>query len=185
MDRELVIRAREGDHDAFARLAAGSIGRLNALARLIVHDYTIAEDAVQEALVEAWRSLRGLRDPDRFDAWLNRILVRSCQDARRREARQARVAVSWPTGHEPALEGSEAALATADRLERGLRRLTIDQRTVLVLTYYLDLPLAEAAATLGIPVGTMKSRMNRATAALRSAIDADERLSAEPVELPS
>ena len=92
VDRQLVIRAREGDHDAFARLAAASIGRLNGIARLILHDYGLAEDAVQESLVEAWRSLRGLRDPDRFDPWLNRILVRACQDARRRES------ATWPAG---------------------------------------------------------------------------------------
>ena len=83
MDRDLVIRAREGDHDAFAQLAARSIGRLNALARLILTDYSRAEDAVQDALVDAWRDFRGLRDPDRFDAWLNRILIRACQNARR------------------------------------------------------------------------------------------------------
>ena len=79
MDREIVIQAREGDHDAFARLAAASLGRLNAIARLILHDYAAAEDAVQEALVDAWRDLRSLRDPDRFDAWLTRILVRAAR----------------------------------------------------------------------------------------------------------
>ena len=88
MDRELVVLAREGDHDAFARLVASSIGRLNAIARLILRDYGLAEDAVQDAFVDAWRSLPGLRDPDRFDAWLTRLLVRSCQDVRRRARRR-------------------------------------------------------------------------------------------------
>lgn len=182
VDRQLVIRAREGDHDAFARLAAASIGRLNGIARLILHDYGLAEDAVQDLLVEAWRSLRGLRDPDRFDPWLNRILVRACQDTRRRELRRGRLELPWLGTDQATSDDTPASIATADLLERGLRMLTIEQRTVLVLAYYLDLPLADAAATLGIPTGTMKSRLNRATSALRAAIDADEHVPTGPVE---
>ena len=185
VDRQLVIRAREGDHDAFARLAAASIGRLNGIARLILHDYALAEDAVQESLVEAWRNLRGLRDPDRFDPWLNRILVRSCQDARRRESRRGRLELPWLGNDEPVSDDTLASIAAADQLERGLRLLTIEQRTVLVLAYYLDLSLADAAATLGIPTGTMKSRLNRSLAALRAALDADERRPARTVEQPT
>src|SRR5262245_64974167 len=78
MQRELVERARRGDHDAFAVLAAAAISRLDGAARLILHDPEQAKDAVQETLVRAWRDLRGLRDPDRFDAWLHRLLVNSC-----------------------------------------------------------------------------------------------------------
>lgn len=185
MDRELVVRARDGDHDAFARLAAASIGRLNAIARLILHDYGAAEDAVQDALVDAWRNLRALRDPDRFDAWLNRILVRSCQDTRRRESRRSRAELPWLVDGEPASDDAQASIAAADQLEQALRRLTLEQRTVLVLAYYLDLSLADAAAILGIPVGTMKSRLNRALGALRAAIDADERRPVQPVEQPT
>lgn len=185
MDRQLVILAREGDHDAFARLAAASIGRLNGIARLILHDHGLAEDVVQEALVDAWRDLRGLRDPDRFDAWLNRILVRACQDARRRESRRSRTELPWLGQGEPAFDDAAASVASADQLERALRRLTIDQRTILVLAFYLDLPLVDAAKTLGIPVGTMKSRLNRATSALRAAVEADDRLPVRPVEQPS
>jgi len=185
MDREIVIQAREGDHDAFARLAAASIGRLNAIARLILHDYSAAEDAVQEALVDAWRDLRNLRDPDRFDAWLTRILVRACQDARRRVRRRGLMELQIDTPVGFALDDTETAVANADRLERGLRRLTIDQRTVLVLAFYLDLPLADSAAILGIPVGTMKSRLSRSLAAMRAAIDADERQPNRSAELPA
>jgi RNA polymerase sigma factor (sigma-70 family) len=175
MDRELVIQARGGDHDAFARLASGSIGRLNAIARLILSDQSRVEDAVQDALVDAWRNLRGLRDPERFDAWLNRILVRSCQDMRRLDRR--RRLIELPLADNDSGTGDlQASVAVTDQLERGLRRLTVDQRTVLVLSYYLDLSLADAAATLGIPVGTMKSRLNRAVDALRASIDASERL---------
>jgi len=174
MDRELVVRAQGGDHDAFARLATGSIGRLNTIARLIMADHARAEDAVQDAFVDAWRDLRGLRDPDRFDAWLNRLLVRACQNARRLDRRRAVVELPL-LADSRGLGDLEASVALTDQIERGLRRLTIDQRTVLVLSFYLDLPLADAAATLGVPLGTMKSRLNRALAALRAVIDADAR----------
>jgi len=185
MDREIVIRAQEGDHDAFGRLAAASIGRLNAIARLILHDHTAAEDAVQEALVDAWRDLRSVRDPDRFDAWLTRILVRACQDARRRVRRRGLMELQIDLPPVGTFDDAQTAVANADRLERGLRRLTVDQRTVLVLAFYLDLPLAEAAAILGIPIGTMKSRLNRSLAAMRAAIDADERQPNRSAELPA
>ena len=181
MDRELVIRAQGGDHDAFARLAAGSIGRLNAIARLILADYARAEDAVQDAFVDAWRDLRGLRDPDRFDAWLNRLLIRSCQNARQRDRRRGAFELHVEIDS-PAFDDVQTAVANHDLLERGLRQLTIDQRAVLVLAFYLDLPLADAAATLGIPIGTMKSRLSRAIVALRATLAADERQPAQRVE---
>jgi RNA polymerase sigma-70 factor, ECF subfamily len=185
MDREIVIQAREGDHDAFARLAAISIGRLNAIARLILHDYSAAEDAVQEALVDAWRDLPALREPDRFDTWLTRILIRACQDARRRNRRRGLMELPLEAPLSSAFEDTQTAVANADRLDRGLRRLTVDQRTVLVLAFYLDLPLADAAAILGIPIGTMKSRLSRSLAAMRAAIDADERQPNRSAELPA
>jgi RNA polymerase sigma-70 factor, ECF subfamily len=185
MSREIVVRAQEGDHDAFERLAAASIGRLNAIARLILHDHAAAEDAVQEALVAAWRNLRGLRDPDRFDAWLTTILVRACQDARRRSSRRGVMELPLGATETPTSDDAEASFATSDRLERGLRRLTIDQRTVLVVAYYLDLPSADAAAILGIPIGTLKSRLSRSIVALRAAIDADERRPSHSAEQPA
>jgi RNA polymerase sigma factor (sigma-70 family) len=181
MDRELVVLARGGDHDAFARLVAGSIGRLNAIARLILRDYTLAEDAVQDAFVDAWRSLPGLRDPDRFDAWLTRLLVRSCQDVRRRMRRRA-VELPLLSSDHPDSTDHQAAFAVTDQIERGLQGLTVDQRAVLVLSFYLDLPLAEAASVLGIPTGTMKSRLHRAITALRATVDADDRPIARTAE---
>jgi len=185
MSRELVILAREGDHEAFARLATASIGRLNAVARLILHDSTIAEDAVQDALVEAWRDLRALRDPDRFDAWLNRLLVRSCQDAWRRRSRRALVELPLRPIDDSPIGDVQSSVALADELDRGLRRLTLDQRAVVVLTFYLDLPIAEVAATLGVPVGTVKSRLNRSISALRASVDADSRYSSMASERPA
>jgi RNA polymerase sigma factor (sigma-70 family) len=181
MDRELVVLAREGDHDAFARLVTASIGRLNAIARLILRDYALAEDAVQDAFVDAWRSLPGLRDPERFDAWLTRLLVRSCQDVRRRARRRVAEFPLTPDDG-PHTPDHQSAFAVTDQIERALQGLTLDQRTVLVLSFYLDLPLAEAASVLGIPAGTMKSRLNRAISALRATVDADDRPIARTAE---
>ena len=172
---ELVVRARAGDRDAFSELAARSIGRLTAVARMILRDEYAAQDAVQETFIEAWRSLPGLREPDRFEAWLRRLLVRSCFKGVRRNKRIEAAEIRLTPADEPAFAGLERDVDIHDQLERGLARLPVDQRTVVVLVYYLDLPLADAAQAMGVPLGTAKSRPNRATAALRAAIDADSR----------
>jgi RNA polymerase sigma-70 factor, ECF subfamily len=173
--RDLVIRARGGDRDAFSELAARSIGRLTAVARMILRDEYAAQDAVQDAFIEAWRSLPGLREPDVFDAWIRRLLVRSCFRAVRRGKRVSTIEIQLTPADEPAITGPERSFDLHDQLERGLARLPAQQRAVVVLVYYLDLPLADAAQTIGIPLGTMKSRLNRATAALRAALEADDR----------
>jgi len=178
--RDLVVRAREGDRDAFSELAARSIGRLTAVARMILRDEYAAQDAVQETFIEVWRSLPGLREPDRFDAWVRRLLVRACFRGARRSTRVKAIEVRMTPGDEPAIPGRERDLALHDQLERGLARLTAEQRAVVVLVHYLDLPLADAAQALGIPLGTTKSRLNRATSALRAAIEADDR---EPTQM--
>jgi RNA polymerase sigma factor (sigma-70 family) len=185
MHRELVVKAQGGDRDAFSRLAAASLGHLNAVARLVVRDETQAEDAVQDALVDAWRDLRGLRDPERFDGWLYRLLIRSCQDVSRRQRRRRTIELPMLAVEGPATPDSQHAVAVTDELERGLRRLTVEQRAVLVLTFYLDLSLADAAAVLGIPVGTMKSRLHRSLAALRAELEAGRRSSPYPVGGPA
>jgi RNA polymerase sigma-70 factor (ECF subfamily) len=171
MQRELVERAVAGDHDAFSELARVSISKLYAVARLILRDGTRAEDATQEALVAAWRDMAGLRDPDRFEAWLHRVLVRECYRMAKRERRRVEVEnqvqplVSTPDpSHQQALR---------DELERGFERLPVEQRTVLVLHHYLGYSFPEIASALGVPVGTAKSRVNRATAAMRAALLAD------------
>jgi RNA polymerase sigma factor (sigma-70 family) len=176
MRRDLVERAMTGDHDAFAELARVSIGRLYATARLILRDDGRAEDATQEALVAAWRDLSGLRDPDRFDAWLHRLLVRACYREIRRGRHRWTIEVDVDS-HESVDAGADAGFDVADRdqLERGFRRLDADQRMVLVLHYYLGLSLDEAAEALGVPPGTVRSRLNRATKAMRAALDADAR----------
>ena len=176
--QELVVRARGGDRDAFSELASRTIGRLTAVARMILRDEFSAQDAVQETYIEAWRSLPGLREPDRFEAWLRRLLVRSCFRAVRRVKRADAREIRLTPTDEPPVAGGERDLQLRDQLERGLARLSPEQRAVVVLVYYVDLPLADAALALGIPVGTTKSRLNRATQALRAALEADDR---EPV----
>jgi RNA polymerase sigma-70 factor, ECF subfamily len=184
-EQHLVLQAREGDHHAFNQLCALKIGTLTTLARLILRDEYLAREAVQDALIDAWRGIRGVRDPDRFDAWLRRVLVRACYGRAKESARRQRLetelgSVDLPLSNQPML-----AVERRDHIERALRRLNPEQRAVLVLTYYLDLPLAESAAALGIPLGTMKSRLNRATQALRAALEADERTTAVVEGIPA
>lgn len=174
MERDLVIRAMGGDHDAFTRLASASIGRMFAIARLILRETEPAEDAVQEALVAAWRDLSGLRDPDRFDAWLHRLLVRACYREARRSRRISRVEVR-EIPIEVGGRDESRAIADRDQLERGFRRLDPDQRAILVLHFFAGLPLTEVASALGIPIGTVKSRIHRATQRMRADLEAEAR----------
>ena len=176
MHRDLVERAMAGDHDAFSELARVSIGRLYAAARLILRDPQRAEDATQEALVAAWRDLSSLRDPERFEAWLHRLLVRACyREAGRGRRRWAIEMDIRPSDRiEPGIEPDPAAaLADRDEIERGFVRLDQDQRTVIVLHYYLGLTLDEAAVALGVPPGTVRSRLHRANRILRAALAVD------------
>ena len=171
---ELVLRAREGDRDAFDLLMTAVVDHLFRIARLILRDVDRAEDAVQEALVKCWRDLPGLRDPDRFDAWLNRLLLNSVTDEARRRGRFA-ASISI-LRVEPAEQDSASALADRDELARVFDRLSLEHRTIVVLHHYLGFTLEEAASTIGIPVGTAKSRLHYATDALRAALDADARI---------
>jgi len=173
--QDLVIRARAGDRDAFSQLAARTIGRLTTVARMILRDEYAAQDAVQETFIEAWRSLPGLRDPDKFEAWSRRLLVRACFKSGRRNRRTGAIEIRLTPADEPAVSGSERDLDVHDQLERGLARLSAEHRAAVVLVYYLDLPVADAAQAMNIPLGTAKSRLNRATLALRAAIEADDR----------
>jgi RNA polymerase sigma-70 factor (ECF subfamily) len=173
VQRDVVEAARGGDHEAFEALAIAAGDRLYAIATLALGDRQRAEDAVQETLVHAWRELPGLRDLDRFDAWLYRLLVNACADAGRYQRR-------WSTEvrmirSEPTVEDDARALADRDQLERGFRRLRPDQRVVVVLHFYVGLPVPEIATTLGVPAGTVKSRLHYATETLRAALEADAR----------
>jgi RNA polymerase sigma-70 factor (ECF subfamily) len=174
LDRDLVEQAQRGDRDAFAILAKSHGDRLMAIAQRILRDVGRAEDAVQQTLVIAWRELPSLRDPDRFDAWLQRLLVNaSYGEARRSRAWNAHIRVLPVDGQGGPDES--LSLDNRDRLERGFRRLPPDQRAMLVLTHYLGLSPTEVAERLGIPVGTANSRLHYAHRAMRAAIDADER----------
>ena len=173
MQTELVDRARRGDREAFGVLAGGAVDRLYATARLILRDAELAEDATQEALVRAWRDLPSLRDVERFDAWLYRLLIRSCADLGRHRRRWRAEITVLPS--EPVELDRTSELADRDQLERGLRRLTEPQQAILILTFYLGLSPTESADALNVPVGTAKSRLHYAIESLRAAIAADER----------
>ena len=172
--RELVVRARQGDHDAFAVLAGAALARLDAVAHLILRDADLARDAVQEALVRAWRDLPRLREPERFDAWLHRLTVRTSLDHARVKRRRVLEVELTPLIDLPVADGT-AAFADRDFLDRALARLDPGQRAILVLRFYLDLTLPDAAEVLGIPLGTAKSRLHRALEALRATVAADDR----------
>jgi RNA polymerase sigma-70 factor (ECF subfamily) len=174
VDRTLVEAARFGDEEAFASIARGSADRLFTIAHRILRDVDRAEDAMQHALVTAWRELPGLRNVDRFDAWLNRILVHACYaEARRARAWSANIRLLPADG--PAVADTTIEVITRDLLDRGFRRLPTEQRAIFVLHHHLGLRLGEIAETLGIPLGTVKSRLHHATSALRAAIEADSR----------
>jgi len=169
----LVDRARSGDREAFGILAGGAVDRLYGIARLILRDTELAEDATQEALIRAWRDLPTLRDVERFDAWLYRLIVRACADVGRHRRRWRAEITILPT--EPAEPDRASELADRDELEQALRRLTDAQRTVLILHFYVGLSPSETASVLDVPAGTAKSRLHYAIEALRAAIAADER----------
>lgn len=171
MDRDLVERARRGDREAFAVLVHQASDQLYAVAYRILRDTGLAEDALQNALVLAWRRLPKLRDPERFDAWIHRILVHACYDeSTRTRSWRANVTVLPLDG--PGRADESAAIADRDELERAFRRLTLEQRAVFVLHHYLGLPLVEVAELLGVPAGTARSRLHYATAELRTALTA-------------
>jgi RNA polymerase sigma-70 factor (ECF subfamily) len=179
VDRNLVERAQRGDREAYVDLIHVRIDRLYALAHRILRDVDRAEDALQDALVIAWRDLRGLRDPDRFDAWLHRLVVNVCIAHATRERRRTAPLRVLPIGDGPAAPDELLSIADRDLLERGFRRLSPDQRAILVLHHYLGYAPSEIAETLGIPAGTARSRLHHAHRAMRAALDADARVAVE------
>ena len=175
MDRDLVEAARRGDQAAFIDLVRPRSDRLFAIAQRILRDIDRAEDALQDALVIAWRDLRGLRDPDRFDAWLHRLLVNVCVVHATRERRRTINLRVLPVEGPPARDDL-LTIADRDQLERGFRRLPPEQRAILVLHHYLGYAPSEIAETLGVPAGTARSRLHHAHRAMRAALEADARL---------
>jgi RNA polymerase sigma-70 factor, ECF subfamily len=163
---DLVERAQRGDHAAFDALATGAYHRLYAIARRILRDEYAAQDAVQETLVRAWRDLRALRDRDRFEAWLHRLLVHACADLARGERRR-RVELTGVVADPAAPADDFGRLADRDELERAFLDLSLEHRAVLVLTHYLGMSAPEVARTLGIPTGTVYSRLHYGMRQLR------------------
>jgi RNA polymerase sigma-70 factor (ECF subfamily) len=182
MQRDLVIRAKGGDHDAFSTLAAGAVHRLHRTAWLILRSDTDAADAVQEALLAAWLHIAAVRDPDRFDAWLNRLLVNASFRLAKRTTRRKVVEIPMGIPDTAGPRDIQEVSATRDQLDRAFRRLTPEQRAVLVVHHFLGLPDTEAAGVLDIAVGTFKSRLHRASIAMRAALEADERISTTVTE---
>lgn len=178
--RDLVERAKRGDHDAFALLAGAAVARLDAAARLILRDPELARDAVQEGFIRAWRNLPALRDPDRFDAWLRQLVVHSCIDITRRRRRRA-IEVELTPIDAPSLGDMATDIADRELLDGALRHLDPEWRAVVVLHYFLGMPLPEVAVVLKIPLGTAKSRLHRSLGAMRTTIAADESRFATPI----
>lgn len=177
--RAFVERAQQGDREAFAVLARAAASRLDAAARLITRDSDVARDAVQEALIRAWRDLPGLRDPDRFDAWLHRLIVNaSIDEARRRKRRVIEVRANPIDVASP--QDAYQVLADRDALDRALAELAPEHRALVVLHYYLGMPLPEAAASLGISLGAAKSRLHRAMRSLREVFGVDREDAPQP-----
>ena len=174
MDTDLVTRAQRGDEEAFASLALAAGDRLHAVAHRILRDLDLAEDATQQALLAIWRDLPQLRDPARFDAWSYRLLVRACYAEGRKERRWNPPLRLLPADEPMQADGSRTVI-DRDQLERGFRRLSIDHRAVVVLHHYLDWPLERVAEALGVPAGTVRSRLHHAMRGLRAALDADAR----------
>jgi len=174
MDEDLVIRAQRGDKEAFGLLASEVADRFLAVARRILRDIDLAEDATQQALLSAWQDLPRLRDPDRFEAWSYRLLVHACYAEGRRDRRWAPNLRLLPV-NEPIAPEDLSSVIDRDQLERGFRRLKLEHRVIVVLYHYLDKPLDEIARILEIPVGTAHSRLHHAMRGLRAALEADAR----------
>lgn len=175
MDTDLVDRARKGDLTAFSRLAEPLYPRLQRIAYSIMGDAGAAQDATQQAMVNVWRKLPQLHDPERFEAWCYRALTNACRSEWRRRKRWLRDSAGGELPESPAPD-QLAAVDDRQQLDHAFEQLTIEHRTVLVLHYYADFSHERIADALGIAVGTARSRLHRATAAMRAALEADTRL---------
>jgi RNA polymerase sigma-70 factor (ECF subfamily) len=180
MDPEVVMRAQHGDEAAFESITVASYPRLYRIAYGILREHGAADDAAQQTLVDIWRRLPRLRDPERFDGWSYRLLVHACYAEAKRQPK-------WLSGEaigpsiEPRAPDPFGGVLDQDQLERAFRGLSVEHRVVIVLRYLLDLPLGQVAEALGIPVGTVGSRLHRALDVLRAEVEAADRPVAAPV----
>jgi RNA polymerase sigma-70 factor (ECF subfamily) len=169
IDRELVLRARTGDLQAFSTLVDARLDRLYALACLVVGDDRAAEGAVRDALVRAWRDVPGLRDPDRFDPWLQHLVIRRCYRAATHPRPDAMDDMDADPGSMSAAQ-PPPALPTPTALEQAFRALRPEQRAAVVVRHGLGLSLADSAVVLGVPIGTVQARASQALASLRATL---------------
>lgn len=168
-----MIQAQSGDRAAFTQLAADIGNRFFPVAHRILRDADLAEDAAQQALISIWRELPRLRDPERFEPWAHRILIRACYREIRKKPRHTSGAESMEI--DDGQRDMSLSVVDRDQLERGFRRLTPEQRAALVLQHYLDYSLAQIAELLELPTGTVASRLHAAKRSLRAALEADAR----------
>lgn len=174
MRSSLVERAQHGDRGAFEALAVQAVDRLYSAAVLILGDRSMAEDAVQEALLRAWRGLPKLRDAERWEAWLHRVLVNACMDVAKRTRTSALELEPWFSVNED--DPFETEIDARDEVSQALARVNPHQRAVLVLRYFLGLSVPEVAEILHVPLGTAKSRLHNALGAMRAEVDAGRRV---------
>ena len=170
VERQLVERAQQGDPEAFDRLTELVMDRLYSVAYRILRHTQGAEDATQQALVAIWRQLPQLRDPDRFEAWCYRLLVNAAYAEHRRNRQTVDAELLETKSGDPYL-----TVEDRDQLERGFRKLSAEQRAVLVLQHYLNYSHTQMADVLGVPIGTVRSRLHGARTAMRAALEADAR----------
>lgn len=174
MDEDLVVRAREGDQQAFESLTLAHYSRLYRVAKNILRDQHTAEDATQQAILDIWRNISRLRDPSRFNGWSYRLLVHACYA----EARRAtpHVAEVGPLSEDIVSTNDEyGTVADRDQLERAFRHMSLDHRAVIVLRHLLGMTPDDVADVLGISRGTVYARLRRAESAMRAALEADTR----------
>ncbi len=181
MRTALVERARDGDDDAFTQLVDMDGNRCFAIAFRVLRDAERAKDAVQQAYLLAWRELPRLRDAERYDVWLYRLLVNACYEEARRYRRWTTnvrlLPMDGPTGPDPFVSVDDR-----DALDRAFLRLSPDHRAVFVMHHYAGLPLATIAEVVGVPVGTVKSRLHNSVRNLRTALTNDSQLAAVEVK---
>jgi RNA polymerase sigma-70 factor (ECF subfamily) len=167
--QDIVERAMDGDREAFGVLVGQTVDKMYAIATRILRDTDLAEDAVQSALITAWKHLPGLRDPDRFEAWARKLVVHACYAESNKRKRWATNVRAIELDDRETRDDIQA-VADRDALDRAFRKLSVEQRAVFVLHHHVGLPLVEIAETLGIPAGTARSRLHYATQALQASI---------------
>ena len=175
MRTALVRRARDGDEDAFTELVDMDGDRCFAIAYRILRDVDRAKDSVQQAFLLAWRELPRLRDPERFEVWLYRLLVNACYEEARRHRRWTTRVRALPMDG-PVAPDPIVSVEDRDALERAFQRLSPEHRAVFVMHHHAGLPLHAIADVVGVPIGTVKSRLHHAVRNLRAVLEAESRI---------